>query len=697
VGSFHKKVIGKKQEIVGEECTLYMTINNDKTQDYNLNVYNDEYEFSSKFLFNILGTWENISFALTNDRGLKICIEKGKEALVWEFNRDFYIFYLYLDEVNQKSKPEFLKILVNLISSYEYAEDYSEACTKLDNDSYITKLEVVDDISEFLDDNYSKIYGEFNQEEKPNLINTNPSDSLIKDFEQKLKVKSEFNFMKSFPKAKSLFEATGILHKYDTKIDDLIVVSYNSTLGVYYVDSFEFYLVVNEAESEKTFNMSKISQDMNLIINRNDNLVMWLSPDEMESTQKAAFNFVFNEDSISDELRKVIAKCQYEASTLNKYENLNAEDQQWLENENVPDDNQSQSSVLDIEMEMDNEFQESTSETLNKITAQAYLHDRTFVVRDDNTIGVYKTDEDDVLTHLANLPAVVQYKDKNINIKNAHMFSSDTSMMLLDNNNPGSVFRFDLGKGKIVDEWSAENMKKIDAISQDSKYGQMTDSQLVTAINSNNLFTLDARVNNKNKVVNAKSYKTNPKMNCLVTTDFGGIATGSLNGEIRLYSDVGKNAKSLLPCFGDPIRAIDVTANGKYVLATCDKYLILIPTSCKGDKNGFLSQMGKEKPNPKTLKIKPIDINKYQLERLSFNHARFDVNQINGETNIITSMGDYVVVWNFAKIRKGILDDYKIKRVNQNVIENQFKFNRNQIVVTMENKLRIQNQKTINH
>jgi hypothetical protein len=439
--------------------------------------------------------------------------------------------------------------------------------------------------------------------------------------------------------------------------------------------------------------MTAISQDINLISNRNENLIMWLSRDDIKSTERTAYNFVFYTDDIVDLFRKVIAKGQYEASTSSKYEDLKEEDRNWLENENMPDDEEFQSQGDDVEMEMENEYQESTSDRLNKVTAQAYLHDRTFVVREDNTIGVYKTDEEDVLTHLANLPAVIKYEDKDLDIKNAQMFYSDTNMILLDQNNPSSAFRYDLGKGKIVEEWSAQDIKNIDQIAQEKKFDQMTDNQVILGVNKNNLFTMDARVNKKNKVVASKSYKTNPKMNCLATTDFGGVATGSLNGEIRLYTGVGKNAKTLLPCFGDAIRSIDTTADGKYLLATCDKYLILIPTSCKGDKNGFNAQMGKEKPNPKTLKIKPIDLNKYNMEKLSFTPAKFNVNTLDGETNIITSMGDFVVIWNFSKIKKGILDDYKIKRVNQNVIENQFKFNRNQIVVTMENKLRIQNQK----
>lgn len=93
-------------------------------------------------------------------------------------------------------------------------------------------------------------------------------------------------------------------------------------------------------------------------------------------------------------------------------------------------------------------------------------------------------------------------------------------------------------------------MKKIEALIQEKKFDQMNDNQVLLGVNDKNLFTMDGRINKKNKVVSTKNYKTNPKMNCIATTNFGGIAVGSLNGEIRLFNEVGKNAKTLLPCSG---------------------------------------------------------------------------------------------------------------------------------------------------
>jgi hypothetical protein len=59
----------------------------------------------------------------------------------------------------------------------------------------------------------------------------------------------------------------------------------------------------------------------------------------------------------------------------------------------------------------------------------------------------------------------------------------------------------------------------------------------------------------------------------------GGFAIGSHNGEIRFYKEVGQNAKTLLPGLGEPIKSIDVSLDGEWVLATCRTYLLVIPTT----------------------------------------------------------------------------------------------------------------------
>lgn len=126
---------------------------------------------------------------------------------------------------------------------------------------------------------------------------------------------------------------------------------------------------------------------------------------------------------------------------------------------------------------------------------------------------------------------------------------------------------------------------------------------MLVGVSNRAVFTLDPRINKKVKAAAEKIYKTNPMFSQVTTTFKGGLAIGSMDGQIRLYSKVGQNAKTLLPGLGDPIRAIDMSMDAKWVIATTQTYLLLIPTCFGEDKNGFDQQMGKNKPQPRKLCI----------------------------------------------------------------------------------------------
>jgi len=55
----------------------------------------------------------------------------------------------------------------------------------------------------------------------------------------------------------------------------------------------------------------------------------------------------------------------------------------------------------------------------------------------------------------------------------------------------------------------------------------------------------------------------------MASTDEGNVAVGSINGDLRLYTKVGQNAKNLYPGLGDPILALESSKDGKWLLATC--------------------------------------------------------------------------------------------------------------------------------
>ena len=62
----------------------------------------------------------------------------------------------------------------------------------------------------------------------------------------------------------------------------------------------------------------------------------------------------------------------------------------------------------------------------------------------------------------------------------------------------------------------------------------------------------------------------------------GYVVIGSEDGQVRMFSETDKalsRAKTSIPGLGAPITSVDVTYDGKWVLATTKSYLMVIKTS----------------------------------------------------------------------------------------------------------------------
>ncbi len=65
---------------------------------------------------------------------------------------------------------------------------------------------------------------------------------------------------------------------------------------------------------------------------------------------------------------------------------------------------------------------------------------------------IFVTNENN-LKNILDLPALDHFGDKEIKLKGAKMFMGDTNLLLMDRLHPSSIYRYDLQKGKIVEEW----------------------------------------------------------------------------------------------------------------------------------------------------------------------------------------------------------------------------------------------------
>lgn len=66
----------------------------------------------------------------------------------------------------------------------------------------------------------------------------------------------------------------------------------------------------------------------------------------------------------------------------------------------------------------------------------------------------------------------------------------------------------------------------------------------------------------------------------------GHVVVGSEDGKVRLYSSTTlTTAKTSIPGLGAPVTAVDVSYDAEWVLATTDKYLMVVKTGFQ-DKSG---------------------------------------------------------------------------------------------------------------
>lgn len=68
-------------------------------------------------------------------------------------------------------------------------------------------------------------------------------------------------------------------------------------------------------------------------------------------------------------------------------------------------------------------------------------------------------------------------------------------------------------------------------------------------------------------------------------------------------------------------------------------------------------------------------------DQLTDTRDRFNMGPDQEENAIVTSTGEYVVAWDFAKVKKGQLDKYEIKKYEDSVVQDNFKFNDSKEIV----------------
>ncbi|KAK2064397.1 VID27 cytoplasmic protein [Colletotrichum caudatum] len=333
---------------------------------------------------------------------------------------------------------------------------------------------------------------------------------------------------------------------------------------------------------------------------------------------------------------------------------------------------------------------------VNSQLAVGYKHDRSFVVR-GSKIGVFKHTANNNLEFSTNISKVETPKGTLFSPKKVMLHNEDRNMILQNEQDPNKLYRMDLEYGKVVDEWNVHEDIPVLNFAPENKFAQMTHEPTFLGISKNALYRVDPRLSGT-KLVDSqlKQYVSKNDFSAIATTEKGYIAVASNKGDVRLFDRLGINAKTHVPALGEAILGLDVSADGRWVLATCRTYILLVDALQKSGKNegklGFeKSFAASDKPQPRRLALTPEHVAQFAHETgkpVSFTPARFNTGEGTEETSIITATGPYIVEWSLKKVLRGAKAAYRIKRYAEEVKADDFKFGTDKnVIVALPNEV----------
>lgn len=373
------------------------------------------------------------------------------------------------------------------------------------------------------------------------------------------------------------------------------------------------------------------------------------------------------------------------------------------EEEDEDTDGGQRSEHYDSDESEDNVELDNADGNVNSQLAVGTKHDRSFVIR-GSKIGVFKHLPNRHLEFTTNISKVETPKGKLFRPNKVMLHSEDQNMVLQDDSNPNALYRMDLEYGKIIDEWKVHDDIPVTNFVPETKFAQQTSAQPFIGHSKNALFRIDPRVaGNKLVETQLKQYMSQNDFSAAATTEKGHVAVASNKGDVRLFDRLGVNAKTHIPALGEAIIGLDVSADGRWLLATCRTYLLLIDTLQKDGryegKLGFERSFAKDsKPQPRRLALTPSHVAQFQHETgapLSFTAAKFNASPENPETSIITSTGPFLVTWSLKKVVAGSKDPYHIKRYAAQVMADNFEFGSDKnVILALPNEVDMVSRKT---
>ncbi|KAH8113276.1 VID27-domain-containing protein [Phellopilus nigrolimitatus] len=483
--------------------------------------------------------------------------------------------------------------------------------------------------------------------------------------------------------------------------------------------NFDFVITATTSQGQQLL-AHELTSDLNARWSQKLASLTWNHTNDQGLISSWCFKFETLEDF--KEFQELYGSCMYESLNHSSWQKAKADEQQYVmssydndvEMRDVEDDEEEEDLVEDA-LEETSESEDSESEDegdeaavvagtpgeKNSQLTVGHKNDRTFVVRGEK-IGVFKHTDEGKVEYAATIKDLGFKKMKSFKPKHMMLHEQDAKMVLMNPAEKHTLFSMDIEYGKIVEEWKVDDNISVDHIAPKTKFAQTTGEQTIVGTSHNALFRIDPRLGGRggNAMAESKQYTTKNAFSGVTTTGTGQLAVASEKGDIRLFDTVGKIAKTALPAMGDPILGIDVTVDGRWIVATCKSYLLVIDTLIGNGR--YAGSLGFDrafpadsKPQPKRLQLRGEHA-AYMSHEVGFTPARFNVGEGQEENAIVTSTGRYVIAWDFAKVKKGRLDNYVIKKYEDEVVQDNFRFGDDkEIIVALSNDVLALNKKNL--
>ena len=140
----------------------------------------------------------------------------------------------------------------------------------------------------------------------------------------------------------------------------------------------------------------------------------------------------------------------------------------------------------------------------------------------------------------------------------------------------------------------------------------------------------------------------------------------------------------------DKINSIDSSKDGKWLLVTCDKYLMQFPTQ-DDNKSAWKDTLLKtNKPKPFVLRVDPRTMAQHQISEMKFLSARFDFKNNGVENHIVASSGPFMCIWDMKNILNNNYVTNHVKKLGSEIVSNQFVNNSNDLLTAFKKGVFIQ-------